>query len=621
MKWALLLISIAALAIRVIGLTGPGGALGAPTGYDDGVYFSASALLLRGVLPYRDFVFVHPPGVLYFFSLTSWLPNPAEAFVAARFLATIVGAVSTFLVGHIVMRAAGPFAGLVAAFLYATYPDALGAERTTFLEPVLNLAALAAAHVWLGNRRRPFVAGVLAGAACAVKLWGGIWVLAALASAPNRKDIGRFLLGGILAGVVLLAPVALPALDGFIAQTLQFQLSRPPDGVASTTARLQDIFDSGHRAASVLAIVGLLAMLRTRTREERFFAVATVLTVLGFLASSSYWNHYNSHLAASQCVLAGLGAAALLRLPRIPRAATAAAVVLLIAALDFQSIRTTIRNAPAASPEMLTARYTIPTVVPKNEPVFAFDPTWTLVAGHLPPHGDGAPAVVDSYGAMLLTAVQGGGRFGDTGAAFQSPVAQPAVRARLAASRYVVLGWRGNWQLNAAERDWFFTRFQCANPEAAELCVWERRAQPGAPVSVDAEKIVYGDGWHGEEGTLPKRWRWMGRRSVTTLPARSGTAYLQLEFAIPLDSLKQAPTLTVELDGRVLDRFPAPTAKVRRGWKLTELHGDAPHTLVISSDRAFVPAQLGKSADTRELAVSLTDLTWRRVDASTSWSP
>ena len=38
--------------------------MGYPMDYDEGVYSSAAPLLLRGDLPYRDFIFVHPPGSL-----------------------------------------------------------------------------------------------------------------------------------------------------------------------------------------------------------------------------------------------------------------------------------------------------------------------------------------------------------------------------------------------------------------------------------------------------------------------------------------------------------------------------------------------------------------------------
>ncbi|MFP5248135.1 MAG: glycosyltransferase family 39 protein, partial [Thermoanaerobaculia bacterium] len=205
---ALLAIAFGGFLLRAVALTGAGGPLGAPTDYDDGVYFSASALLLRGTLPYHDFVFVHPPGILYFLGLTSWMPDPGVGFAAARVLLCAVGGINILLVGLLAMRSAGPVGGIIAAALYAVYPDAVKAERSAFLEPVLNLFVLASLFVRLRGRR-PLLAGFLCGVACAVKLWGGIWVIAAIASAPRerwRSDVPRFLLGGLAAGLLLLGP-------------------------------------------------------------------------------------------------------------------------------------------------------------------------------------------------------------------------------------------------------------------------------------------------------------------------------------------------------------------------------------------------------------------------------
>ena len=120
MKRANLLIAAIAFAgfvLRALALTGAGGPNGAPSSYDDGVYFSASALLVRGLLPYRDFVFVHPPGIAYFLAIVSWIGNAAHGFAAARILATLVGAANIALAGFIALRAAGPIAGVVAAAL------------------------------------------------------------------------------------------------------------------------------------------------------------------------------------------------------------------------------------------------------------------------------------------------------------------------------------------------------------------------------------------------------------------------------------------------------------------------------------------------------------------------
>src|SRR5215208_5124235 len=58
-RWAtalILLIAVGAFVLRVQALLRPGGILGAVVDYDEGVYYSAAALLAQGHLPYRDFV-------------------------------------------------------------------------------------------------------------------------------------------------------------------------------------------------------------------------------------------------------------------------------------------------------------------------------------------------------------------------------------------------------------------------------------------------------------------------------------------------------------------------------------------------------------------------------------
>ena len=62
--WVLAVLAVGAWVLRVLPFFNRHGAFGYPVDYDEGVYFSASALLFRGELPYRDFVFVHPPGAL-----------------------------------------------------------------------------------------------------------------------------------------------------------------------------------------------------------------------------------------------------------------------------------------------------------------------------------------------------------------------------------------------------------------------------------------------------------------------------------------------------------------------------------------------------------------------------
>jgi len=41
-----------------------GGGLAGLGNYDDGVYYASGTALLNGILPYRDYVFLHPPGIV-----------------------------------------------------------------------------------------------------------------------------------------------------------------------------------------------------------------------------------------------------------------------------------------------------------------------------------------------------------------------------------------------------------------------------------------------------------------------------------------------------------------------------------------------------------------------------
>ena len=95
-----------ALLVRVISLFTAGG-LDSVQGYDDGVYYGASAAFVHGLLPYKDFVLVHPPGILLIlapFIYFSHLTNDFIGLVSARFVFMLIGATSTALIYRIGKR-------------------------------------------------------------------------------------------------------------------------------------------------------------------------------------------------------------------------------------------------------------------------------------------------------------------------------------------------------------------------------------------------------------------------------------------------------------------------------------------------------------------------------------
>jgi hypothetical protein len=489
---ALAALAILGFFIRAAGFFQEGGALAHPIDFDEGVYFSASALLFQGVHPYRDFVFVHPPGLLYVLGLATalvkWL-GVSNAFLVTRWMAALAGGCSTFLAGRMTARWVGPLGGVVAALLYAFHPEAVGVERGPFLEPVLNVVCLSMANAWLAPREKatPWtfaLAAMFCGLAISIKLWGGLWFLAALVSMPRGGGIfSRRLLFFLIAGLVvcvLVFPLALGAPESFLNQVFLFHAHRPPDGEVERWRRLVTLF-SGSRffisaGVSVALLSGFTNRLK-RPREYLFFSTAYALTVGAFLASTSYWSQYNAHLAASECVLAGAGVAMLYRAigERWARANPRAGL-LMATVVVFPSLRTMILYCWPRAPQQLAFGRALQHWVPPNACYFSFEPAWGLLGERLPLHAASSPALVDVYATMLLDGLKDGARFSHVNHAFASAAAQTSIRNKLEHCRFVSLGARGEWQLSLESKQWFYANFVRRFPSAGELGtdIWER---------------------------------------------------------------------------------------------------------------------------------------------------
>ena len=127
------LVAIAFL-IRLIPHVRSGGLWGV-IGYDDGVYFASAVAMTEGVLPYRDFLLVHPPGepvvLLPFAVLGAWMGD-GTALTIARIATMVAGAVSCVLAALVCGRSSR-LAGLLAGLVYATWRAAAVGDRSTDL--------------------------------------------------------------------------------------------------------------------------------------------------------------------------------------------------------------------------------------------------------------------------------------------------------------------------------------------------------------------------------------------------------------------------------------------------------------------------------------------------------
>ena len=122
--------------------------------------------------------------------------------------------------------------------------------------------------------------------------------------------------------------------------------------------------------------------------------------------------------------------------------------------------------------------------------------------------------------------------------------------------------------------------------------------------------IKFGAGWYGEEqGDEGKEWRWMGSESHTLLGPLAHRARLEFSATFPLQG-EPPPTVTVMLDGRVIDRFVPRVANVERLYLVDSRNG-APDELVFSVDHVMNLSRSHTGSDPRDLGMQLNRILWK----------
>ncbi len=494
-RWAVVVISTIAACGGLLRLAAllPSPA-GFPADYDEGVYSAAASLLLRGQWPYADYVFVHPPGIVYLLAPLGAL-DPTTAFAGARLLSVAAGVATIALIGATVHRRWGLLAATAGASLYAVFPEAVYVEHGVFLEPWLNLLCVAAVACWLNaGERSPgraewwaLAAGGCIAAAGSVKLWAAAALLALVVAPPSARRLRcyvSFAAGIVVTAAVLWLPVLVRAPGAVIDQVVLFQAGRPEDGVTSVVARLEFIFSgpsaaqTRHVAATVLAIAGVVVVLGRRWRDRLGrIAVCWLIVLVGFfLLSATYWDQYNAALAPSMSLL-GAAAASVVpaawrrgRRSRLLAAGAAAVLVLAVAGGLFRSVREILPR----SDDLAATAADIAGSVPADACVVAFEPGWLLAADRLPDAGPADLLSVDPYAAQLgLVVREADGQVTSTGDAFAGQPAGPEVYSALSSCRYLLLGWRGHWQLSAQQQAWVSQNFRQL-PTSGPIDLWER---------------------------------------------------------------------------------------------------------------------------------------------------
>jgi alpha-1,2-mannosyltransferase len=390
----------------------PGGVVA----FDDAVYFSGAQHLIAGDLPYRDFLFLHPPGILVLlapFAELSRVMTDSWSFAAAKLFFVAIGVANTVLVARL-LRPYGIVAIVAGAGLYAVWSAPAFVERTVYLEPLLNLVLLLV--LWLLSRdgvtlRWIALAGALLGSATAIKVWAGPEVLAVagwLLLVRGWRAAGAWVGGASAAFLLWVGPFFALAPAQMYDQVILDQLQRPAEGFGRVEfvryfAGLEGLPQISQRlpewafvaAAAPVAAAIVVAVWHAEPRV-RLWALLLTVQVAELLAFQIHFATYTAFVAPTLCLLVGFTvarAAIALQVP-LRRAAFAAGFVIL-AVLAMSSVRLAAKQL--SFPHNVASRFAT-----LHRCVWAREPAILILAdANLRQIEGGCEQWVDPYGQIL----------------------------------------------------------------------------------------------------------------------------------------------------------------------------------------------------------------------------
>lgn len=439
-----------ALAVRVLMLTRAGYLRGI-TEYDDGVYLGAAVRLAQGVIPYRDFAFVQPPGVLLLMTPVAFVAKiftTVKALALARLLTALASVACVPLAGNLV-RYRGSLVTLVTCGFIAVYPSDIASAHTLLLEPWMNLCCLLAATAAfrrgsLASPSRLVWAGLAFGFAATVKFWAALpaaLVLALCLLTRERRAV-RYLSGLASGFLVPVTPFLLAAPASFWHSTIADQATRAGSAVplavrfAFLTGSI-DVLDSGghlslypgsramyaagaspqvdlsagvgwlpYEVAALL--IGLVAAgyawQRRRLSHLEWLALLTsLLAITAICAYSAFFYHYPDFPAPWLAITLGSAAGALAGKHLVrPVLGAIAALLIAVTLIQYQEVST------SGEPEAENVAH----LIPAGSCVVTDEVSLTIAADRFTAGPPGCPVIIDALAETLVRAhgvsVQGG---------------------------------------------------------------------------------------------------------------------------------------------------------------------------------------------------------------------
>ncbi|MCU1688505.1 MAG: hypothetical protein JWN20_433 [Jatrophihabitantaceae bacterium] len=466
-------------------------------GYDDGVYLGAAIRLIHGSMPYRDFVYVHPPGALLLFSpfaaIGEVLGHENGLMMARCMTALVVGANAAL--AALAVRHHGASAMLVAGLALACFPLAFAAGHTLTLEPYLVLFCLLGT-VWMisdgklaTSPRRLWVAGMFFGLAGDVKAWAIFPAIAAIYFCLRKwRSSGRPFCIGLIAGFVLpTLPFFLAAPARFIQYVFIAQLNRSASESAPVSVQTRLVKMSGARAvfgdgvnptvvvfvlsaAAVFVALIYLATARRTAIADWYILLGTLSVVGGMFLPGEFYDHYAYFPAAFASLVAGVTSGKAeeilsarqqrLRVTRhsivpLPARLAVPGVALLLAAASVFPVA---RSATTYLNEAGEASALIRATIPAGSCTLTDDPVLLIASDRITSKRRGCPSVIDPFGMWLTE---------DHGATPHFSESVPIVfastwQAWMQHADYVVLSVQGSDYIpwTAATTAWFADHYE-----------------------------------------------------------------------------------------------------------------------------------------------------------------
>jgi hypothetical protein len=442
-----------ALGIRVFTLTRPG-FISQSTEYDDGVYLGAAIRLSQGILPYRGFAFVQPPGILLLMApaaLFSRSVSTVAGLGLARLLTMLASTACVPLAGRLVRYRGSLVTALTCGFL-AIYPPDVATAHTLLLEPWMNVLCLLGANFAfrdgrLAGPRQLAYAGAAIGVAGAVKYWAiapaAMLLVICLASDEQRWRRAAAYAGAVGGGfMVIVAPFFLAAPGAFLRSTIAYQAARVGTGTPLTLrlAHVTGLIDILNYAgnvtilaggnslfadsaasdtapaqpqalpvvvALVLAAIIAAGYLRGRTQLEWFALATAAVALAAILCYSAFFYHYAAFPGPWLAIVVGVSFGQLIiafpsRIRAVP--VTLLALVLVSAAV--------VQVCDVAQVKLPTGVQAITKKIPPGACVLTDEASLTIAANRFYAWHPGCPVVIDSLATTLVfthgISVQGG---------------------------------------------------------------------------------------------------------------------------------------------------------------------------------------------------------------------